>query len=871
MNKRISLNGSDWLLKEFYGEDWRWRDSHMPDSRDLRGWRAGSVPGCPHHDLWKSGEIPDPYIERNSLLCEWISQRTWLYKKAFIVDEELKSLHVWLHFEGVDYQAEFFLNGETLGTHTGMFTPARFDVTERLRYGEENLLAVVIEAAPHEEPQVGRTSRVRTMKTRMNYWWDFCPRMVHLGIWDDVYLEVTGPIRVSDIFIRPQLASDFHRADVFVTAELDSAISTQVDLEIDLKQGGVTVANQHTTRDLKAGLTHLDTCLEITAPRLWWPNGHGEPDLYEAEVRIILSADDSRQEKDSSCARTISFGIRQVNLAPNESAHPNALPYTFVVNGCKIYAKGWNWVPMDVMYSVPRPAKLERLLMLAQRANVNLLRVWGGGLIEKQSFYDHCDRLGIMVWQEFIQSSSGIDNHPATSEDYIRMVTDAAGQIVPRRRNHPSLTLWCGGNELSDESGFPLDDTHPLLAALKTTVRHLDPDRLWLPTSPSGPVFSNSLEVIAKDPHGLHDVHGPWEYQGASKQSELYNLGTSLFHSEFGVEGITNLRTLDATLGKEYQWPVDLDNPYWFHRGAWWVKRAVWDETFGELRNTEALVHATQFMQADGLRYALEADRRRKYRNSGTLPWQFNEPYPMAACTSAVDYYARPKPAYYAVSRAYAPLLVSARFLTIACEGCEQFEAEAWICNSHEQPYSNGTLRMRLIGVSGKIYSKRAEAVSFQPNCALKLGNIQEPLATIPEEVFFLDLQLLDADSNLLCSNRYAFSGRATLAPLLACPATTLSISRSRSTEQGNRQSEYRLTLTNTGDTAAMFVWLEDARDLNAPGYAYFDDNYFCLLPEESRSVTLTWMDVPAGERRLEVCALNTERIHLDLAREGDA
>ena len=113
MNRRISLNGSDWLFKEFYGEDWRWRNSHMPDSRDLRGWRAGSVPGCPHHDLWKAGEIPDPYIERNSLLSEWISQRTWLYKKTFIVDEEVKWQHVWLHFEGVDYQAEFFLNGES--------------------------------------------------------------------------------------------------------------------------------------------------------------------------------------------------------------------------------------------------------------------------------------------------------------------------------------------------------------------------------------------------------------------------------------------------------------------------------------------------------------------------------------------------------------------------------------------------------------------------------------------------------------------------------------------------------------------------------------------------------------------------------------
>src|SRR5215216_4206212 len=216
MNRHISLSGSDWFFKEFYGEDWRWRNSHLPNSRDRLGWRVGSVPGCPQHDLWMLGEIPNPYIERNSILCEWIPQRTWLYKKTFAVGEEVKGSRVQLHFDGVDYQAEFFLNGESLGTHTGMFTPVIFEVTDKLLYGEENLLTVVIEAAPLEEPQVGRTSRVRSAKTRMNYWWDFCPRMVHLGIWDDVYLDVSGPARIEDVFVQPQLSSDFRRAGVYI-------------------------------------------------------------------------------------------------------------------------------------------------------------------------------------------------------------------------------------------------------------------------------------------------------------------------------------------------------------------------------------------------------------------------------------------------------------------------------------------------------------------------------------------------------------------------------------------------------------------------------------------------------------------------------
>jgi beta-mannosidase len=871
MNSRIYLNGSDWQFKDFYGEDWRWRGSHLPDSRDRRHWRTGSVPGCPHHDLWKSGEIPDPYVDRNSLLSEWIPQRTWLYKKTFAVRGEVKGQRIFLHFEGVDYQAEFFLNGESLGTHTGMFTPVVFEVTDKLLYDKENLIAVVIEAAPHEEPQVGRTSRVRTVKTRMNYWWDFCPRLVHLGVWDDVYLEVTGPIRITDVFVRPQLSDDFDHADVAMTIELDSTLQGEVDLEITLCQAGSFRLHRWTHLDLQTGNTHLETCIEVDSPQLWWPNGYGEQDSYEVTVRIFYSTDNIVGQPEVSAVRTVPCGIRQVRLLPNESADPIALPYTFIVNGRKVYAKGWNWVPMDVMYSVPQPAKLERLLTLAKRAHVNLLRVWGGGLIEKESFYEDCDRLGIMVWQEFIQSSSGIDNTPSDSPEYVRMVADAAEQIVPRKRNHPSLVVWCGGNELTGASELPLDSSHPVLAVLKTVVQRLDPDRLWLPTSPSGPAFGNTLELIAKDPSTLHDIHGPWEYQGATEQYTLYNQGASLLHSEFGVEGITNFRTLNATLSKDHQWPVDLDNPSWFHRGAWWVKRPMWDKTFGELNSIEDLIHATQFTQADGLRYALEADRRRKYRNSGTLPWQFNEPYPMAACTSAVDYYARPKPSYYAVRRAYAPLMICARFPTLACEGCEQFEAEAWVCNSHDQSYSNVTIHMRLIGVSGRIYAERIETVSFGSNSSTRLSAVQELLTNIREDVFFLDLQLLNVEGTLLCKNRYTFSRTANLAPLLACPATTLSVSSSATLEKNSRENESILTLFNGGDAAAMFVWLEDARDLNTPGYAYFDENYFCLLPGESQSVTMTWTDVPDGERRLEISAWNTEHRLVDLSRNGDA
>lgn len=847
---RVLLNGGGWQFKDYYGEDWRWRDAHTPASRDTRHWRAAAVPGSVYHDLWQVGEILNPYFERNSLLLEWIPARTWLYKKSFFAGDDLRGRRVQLCFEGVDYAAQFFLNGEPLGEHVGMYTPAVFDVSERLRLGEDNLIAVVIEPAPHEQPQVGRTSRVRTHKSRMTYWWDFCPRMIHVGIWDDVFLNVTGPARIEDVWVRPQLADDFRQADVAVAVELDAEQSQTVEVEITLRLHGQVVAQRRSCHDVPDGRSRLDMRLTVDQPRLWWPNGSGDPTLYEAEV--IVSTPDG-ESGNISDRRTVAFGIRRVEWAANEAEDSSARPYTLVVNGRKLYAKGWNWVPMDVMYGVPRPDKLERLLRLAQRAHVNLLRVWGGGLIETEAFYDWCDRLGILVWQEFIQSSSGIDNYPPEAPEFIEMMVREAEQIIPRKRSHPSLALWCGGNELTAEASRPLDDSHPLLAALKAVVERLDPDRLWLPTSPSGRVFGNSLENIARDPTGLHDVHGPWEFQGVTGQYELYNRGTSLLHSEFGVEGITNLKTLNATIAPEHQQPVALDNVYWHHLGAWWVHQPAWRAAFGEVADVATLAKATRMMQAEGLRYALEADRRRKFQNSGTLPWQFNEPYPMAACTSSVDYYAQPKPAYYAVARAYEPVHVSAEFPTTAWAGREQFESDIWLNNSFLDDLTGCVLTTRLMGASGQVYAEWSETVSCAANRAARLSSVRYPLDRLPEAVFFLDSNLTLGDKTLSRS-RYAFTGAANWSPLLTTGTTELA---ARVDTNGD---DWDITLTNTGGTTALWLWLEDSRPVGAAGYVYLDDNHLCLFPGETKVISASWRGVPVAERSLSVGGWNTQQ-----------
>ena len=387
-----------------------------------------------------------------------------------------------LNFAGVDYEAEFWLNGECLGRHRGMYTPALFEVADHLRYGADNLLAVVIEPAPPEQPQIGRTSRVRTHKARMSYWWDFCPRMLHQGIWDDVYLEATGPVRIEDVWVRPELAPDLQAARARVTVELSTTRPLEVELETTVRLDGAIVDRSTMRQALTEDRSTLVTALDIPSPRLWWPNGcdlpagavrtgsspaaeSAERPLYQAEVRVVCldeGGEASGRHESDVCMQ--GFGLRSLEFVANEGAPPEALPYTLVVNGHNVYAKGWNWVPIDVLYGVPRPEKLARLLELARRAHVNLLRVWGGGLIESEAFYDLCDRYGILVWQEFIQSSSGVDNHPPEDAEFKASLIAEAEQIIPRRRNHPSLAIWCGGNELMDWEGNPAGDDIPVLA-----------------------------------------------------------------------------------------------------------------------------------------------------------------------------------------------------------------------------------------------------------------------------------------------------------------------------------------------------------------------------------------------------------------------
>jgi beta-mannosidase len=684
-----SLGGDDWQLKGWLGDEWRW---HVAKPWDAPGWLPARVPGSVLDDLVRAGEVPDLWFERNSRLAEWVPERTWVYRRQVDGPGTIR-------FEGVDHEARFFVDGEEVAHHEGAFTPFEIEVT-----AGEHQLAVVVHAAPDSEPQVGDTRRVKAHKSRMGYGWDFCPRLIHQGIWRPVVLDAP-----------PEL---------FPVVKLERDIGTvEVDGEVVLR---------------------------VDAPELWWPNGMGKQHLYDVGGFEV--------------------GFREVSFDD----------YELRVNGVAVPVQGWNWVPIDALYGVPRPEKLAHLLGLAARANVNLIRVWGGGLIETPEFYDLCDRLGLLVWQEFVQSSSGIHSKPSDEPEFVATMVDDARQIVPRRRSRASLAIWCGGNELDG------DDSTPVLAALKQVVEELDPDRHWLPTSPVGDA----------------DVHGPWEHQGLRGHNDHYDTRTSKLHSEFGVEGMTNRRALEALIADEHRWPADRTNPVYEHLGAWWNNAPLVQDAFGgRIEDVTTMRRCSQWLQYEGLRYAVEATQR---RGAGTIPWQLNEPYPNAWCTCAVDHRGDPKPAYWGVARAYsgAP---SARFATAAWGGLG--EARATV-----------TAPARFVDLDGRVVAEIEE------------GELAAALDAFAHDVFVLDLG----------ANRYVMTRTEDLSPLLALPHAQLAVEHTPGSS---------LLLGNVGVVAALGVVLEDARPYDAPGWVTFSDNVVDLLPGETREIDLGG---PVGELIVE-------------------
>jgi Beta-galactosidase/beta-glucuronidase len=675
-----------------------------------------TVPGCIYRDLIKADIIKDPYFGLNSLSCEWVSQRWWLYKTVFEVTAELAGRNLRLTLSGIDYKAHIALGGVKLGEHEGMFTPFTADITQIVKLGGQNELRVLLESAPDEMGQIGYTSRTFTQKSRFTYRWDFCARLVHLGLYDSAFIEDFGCCAIDEADIRPVERADggYTVGCAFMLHGFDTGTAT---VRYTLSYCGALVVSKSARINVKPGKNRIRTALKVDDPKLWWPSGHGEQPLYNLEVEV--TDDDGVSDR-----REYTVGLRRLEFGRCDGAPEDSLPYVVKVNGKRIFLKGINLAPLDQLYGGLTECDYARVLGWAKDANINFVRVNGVGLIEPECFYELCDRLGIMVWQDFIQSSSGIDNSPSTAPAFLRLLKSTAERAVKVKRNHVCLTVWCGGNELRQEyktNDPPVSLTHKNIAMLGRLVEKLDPARLFLPSTASGP---NEFLNIAQ-PGRNHDVHGPWKYSGVREHYRQYNASDALFHSEFGTEGMSEVASLREFLPEEELAAQPFSaSRVWRNHGDWWCSFGRDSELFGgfERGELDEFVRCSQFIQAESLRYSYEANRRRMFACAGAMAWQLNEPWPNVSNTCLVDYYGKRKLAYYYVRDALEPVKPTLRYDSLEWEREGDFKAELYVINECEARSS--TVVCKAYELDGRLLYERSIKCALPEDGVAPLGEI---------------------------------------------------------------------------------------------------------------------------------------------------
>ncbi len=652
------------------------------------GWKACEVPGTVQQALHRLGEIPDPLFGTNPERVRWIEDWTWWYRRSFTLDELPDAEHgALLRFDGLDTFATVWCNGEQVGTHENSFTPFEADVRALLRAGANELL---VRLAPVAASVAGRSveglwqeydnpEALHARKCQASFGWDLAPRLVTAGIWRSVALDLRGPLAIEDVRVRANPLAD-DAASVQVDVELDGdpqAVGEDASLEIVLvpHEGGepvarATLALAGARRTAGGALT---TTLTIADAALWWPIELGEPSLYRCVATLRTPAATLDE-------RAVVFGIREVQLI--QEADADGRGFVVAINGVLVFCKGGNWVPVDAVTLRGTPAQYRSLLELARDAGINMMRVWGGGIYEEPAFYEACDELGILVWQDFMY---GCAVYPHEQEPFAREAELEARHWVRALRNHASVVMWCGNNECqwmhdSHRHEDPsLPERMPGLDFFERTLdaicEQLDGTRPYIPTSPWGGENPNSIEHGDRHAYRvgfgeLDDADFTMDNRWPVVGPHAYRNEQPRFVSEFAaIPGLPEPEALarylapqdrrsDAEAWKYHMpiWPDSID----FQAYLEFYVASLFGVPSDRVVDHELWERYARLVPGEFLELGLREFRRQWPHCGGALFWQFNSMWP-SMDWGVLDELGHPKPGYYAVKRALAPVVALLR------------------------------------------------------------------------------------------------------------------------------------------------------------------------------------------------------------------
>ena len=663
-------------------------------------WIPATVPGAVQLDISKANKYAPFYYAEHWKDYRWMEDCYYTYRSNFEKPDLTTTEKLYFISNGIDYQFAIFLNNEKIFEQEGMFTPVRLDLTSKLK--ERNTLIVKVFPAPKLHPApVDRTQASHSLKPAVSYGWDWHPRLLPLGIWDDTYLEIQPASFADNIQVNYLLNSQLSAADLTLTVDGRNLRGNRYRWSLK-DQNGAEVAKTEGNIESNG----FQSKATIDHPNLWWPHDQGESYLYNSVFQLI---DYSGKIVQSNITKV---GFRRVKLVMNTGAwsEPSGFPKTrsvppiqLEINGRKIFCKGSNWVNPEIFPGIITRDRYQQLLSLAKEANFNILRVWGGGIVNKESFFELCDELGILVWQEFPLACNNYPDDP----QYLKILKQESASIINRVKKHPSLAFWCGGNELFN-SWSGMTDQSLALRLLNSQCLELDPATPFIPTSP--------LMGMA---HG-HYVFREW----STKEEVFQEMARSKFtaYTEFGIPAPASVGILKTIIPKEELWPPKPGTSWESHHAynAWvgntWLCEDIIENYFGKSDSLEELVTNGQLLQGEGYKCIYEEARRQKPYCAMAINWCYGEPWPTAANNSIVSYPNIPKPGFYAVKNACRPVLASVRIPKFKWVEGEVFFADLWMLNDHYKDIPGGKVTIKIVGDGTSASILNWDYTSMKPN-----------------------------------------------------------------------------------------------------------------------------------------------------------
>ena len=799
VNNIIQPLDRDWQFQ--FGEDSNWFNA--------------KVPGCIHLDLLEHKLIPDPFIDLNEKEVKWVADRDWDYRLVFIPKKDLLiKRHKKLCFYGLDTYATVMLNGEKIIESDNMFCKWEKNVTSILNEGENELIikfrSPIKEVMPFmkksdyilpaDNDKAGGVSPY-TRKAPYHYGWDWGPCLVTSGIWKNIELigwdswffgkayinQIEVSKNIAKLEVEAEIISDTDQYGIITLSETELSLIKEEKIE------------------LCKGSNHIKFDFDILQPILWHPIGYGDQHLYSFDIGVHANGLEDKITK--------SIGLRKIIIERKKDKKGES--FSIIVNDYHIFSKGANWIPADSFTTRLTKKDYSYLLKSATQANMNTLRVWGGGIYESDYFYELCDEMGILVWQDFMFACS---MYPG-DDQFLKNTENEIKYQINRLKEHPSILLWCGNNEIAwawfdwgwkdqlPESVFLEDYNNLFHKLISNACKELDPSRLYWPTSPG---HTTELPELGQK-YGSGDNHYWGVWHGGDDFEEFKN-NTGRFMSEYGMQSFPDLKTIEAFANRK-DWDQGSEVIRSHQKASLGNKNVIMyiKKYYPEPKDFESMTILSQMMQSDAIKYAVESHRRNMPYCMGTLYWQLNDCWPVASWSS-IDYFGNWKALHYSAKS----------FFNYATTSIfeQKNKIIVFIINDKNETYELNT-RLRVYSFDGSILKEHNKRVSVKPIYSKAIFELDRDqiINNNDKKKIFLSCELFK-DSAPIAKNNYFFT-------------------RPKNFDLPDPKFKY-FYIDNNGRhlisiEAKTFVAKIHINCTNAIGI--FSDNFFDMIPNEEREI----------------------------------